>query len=143
MSPICSNCGKALKGGRRYPFAALGYTHNQSARTLNVSGSTWQDYMCHGIGREAAERIANKLGVHPYELWPEMIDDDAGIRPCVECGSPFIPGRPHQTYCGVLCRHRSNGRRSMRRYRATDRGKEANRSYARSYKTYLRERKAS
>jgi lambda repressor-like predicted transcriptional regulator/DNA-directed RNA polymerase subunit RPC12/RpoP len=141
MSPVCDRCGKTLRGGRRFPFTTLGLTHDQSARKLGVSGRTWQGYMCHGVGREAAERIANRLGVHPYELWPDMIDHDAGAKPCEECGKPFIPTRSTQRMCSPRCRSRRWQRNRYQNdpdWRARDVAK--SRAYYENYGDYCRQR---
>lgn len=137
----CPNCDKNLRGGPRFSFLALGLTHNESARTLGVSGSTWQNYMCHGVNREAAERIADKLGVHPYELWPDMVDHDAGVKPCEECGQPFIPNTTRQRFCDRNCAVRQwmrNRYQSDPDWRARDIAR--SRAYYEDYGDYCRNR---
>lgn len=109
----CERCGKTLRGGPRFPFHTLELSHNQSARTLGISGSTWQDYMCHGVGREAAERIADKMGVHVYGLWPELVDHDLASqhRECEDCGQAFLPATGRQRFCTRNCAARAWQRR--------------------------------
>lgn len=111
----CDRCGKKLRGGPRFSFATLGFSERGS-RAFGVSGRTWQNYMCHGVGREQAERIAERLGVHPYELWPELIDYDAGARPCKVCDGLFVPVRCDQVYCGAACRKRAQNQRRQERH---------------------------
>lgn len=64
------------EGAIRYAFSAvadaLGLEESQAARAVRISGSTEQHYRQYGMSIDVAERMADRIGRHPYELWPEM-----------------------------------------------------------------------
>jgi hypothetical protein len=64
----------------RYPFAplaaAMQLSEAHACRVLNLSGSTAVEYRRRGLTRRVADRLAVAAGLHPYEVWPEMVDDD-------------------------------------------------------------------
>lgn len=64
---------------RRYPWAplaaAMGLSEASAARALGVTGSTEQEYRRRGVTDRVAERLAGLAGLHPSEVWPELIDD--------------------------------------------------------------------
>lgn len=65
----------------RYPLQPLaqlaGMSNRQALLALKVSGTTYQKYRDQGMLRDAADRAAVRLGFHPYEVWPEMVDHDS------------------------------------------------------------------
>lgn len=62
----------------RYPWAplaaAMGLSEHQAAARLGVSGTTQQTYRRIGVLEETAERLADKAGLHPFEVWPELLE---------------------------------------------------------------------
>jgi hypothetical protein len=62
-------------------------------------------------------------------MWPEMIDHDAGTRPCDGCGTRFVPYRSNHRWCSIRCRENA----AKRRYRATPNGNQKTRAYRRRY----------
>ena len=45
-------------------------------------------------------------GLHPYEVWHDMVDHDAGVGACLNCGKPYVPhpkGASRRQYCSELC----------------------------------------
>lgn len=92
----------------RYPFAdlanAMGLSENAACRALNVSGSTQQDYRSRGLSERVADRLAVKAGLHPFEVWPDMIAE--ANAECAECGASFVPTRKGHVYCGGNCSRR-------------------------------------
>lgn len=82
----------------RFPFQPVADLLRTSvwraAEQLGISGTTYQHDVAHGISLVRAERIAVRLGVHPYELWPDMPELIRGIGPRLDdpCGcSPNCP----------------------------------------------------
>lgn len=92
--------------GQRYPleplFAKIGGSFDHTRRQLGLSGGQANAYRAKGCIEETAERLAIRAGFHPFEIWPEMVDDvidDVEGRPqvqvvhlfvtCVECGRPL------------------------------------------------------
>lgn len=63
----------------RYDLDALTVPHTGPTRDLRaylgISGQQWLRYMAHGVSERSADRFAVKCGKHPFEVWPEMIDD--------------------------------------------------------------------
>lgn len=61
----------------RYPFAdlaaAMSQSEHQAAVRLGLSGSTEQEYRRRGMTERVADRLAVKAGLHPFEVWPEML----------------------------------------------------------------------
>lgn len=108
---------------RRFPFAdlarAMGVTEHAACVALSVSGSTEQDYRRRGLTARVAERLAERARLHPYEVWPELLDEVlAGMeRQCEAqgCTNAFIdsPGRggPRRRWCSRRCAARENARK--------------------------------
>lgn len=72
---------------------------------------------------EVAERCADRLGVHPYCLWPEMRDDVIAsvVRVCAAegCEETFEPLTVRRIYCSTRCRdRRAKADWARRRYRS-------------------------
>lgn len=68
----------------RYPFAplvdAMGLSPSAAARTLGMSGQTQARYLDVGMPADTAYRLADRAGIHPFEVWPELVDDEAARR---------------------------------------------------------------
>jgi hypothetical protein len=64
-----------------YPFAPLaalmGLSEHQAAMRLGISGSTEQRYRREGMSEKVADRLAVRAHLHPFEVWPEMIEHTA------------------------------------------------------------------
>lgn len=125
---------------RRYPIAplvtALAIPAGASVtRALNISGTRLATYATYGIDERAAERLAVRVGLTPYEVWPEMLDQAIADleRICASggCGERFVQlhGGPRKRFCSRTCKARENWRRraaqgphvareTKRRYRA-------------------------
>lgn len=133
----------------RYPFASLAAamctTEARAARELGLSGSTEQQYRRDGVSARVADRLAVKAGVHPYEVWPEMVDHviaamtvecEAG-----DCTNRFVPpvtasGQKRKRYCSRACQLRWNHKR---RYQSDPAARERQKAAARRYKAEVRE----
>jgi endogenous inhibitor of DNA gyrase (YacG/DUF329 family) len=96
-----------------------------------------------GVSRSLADRIADRLSLHVYELWPEMRDDDIAdlTRTCAadDCAETFVVLRPsaHRRFCSARCKARMEWRR---RWSSVDEEtKERKRAYVRAYKDEVRE----
>lgn len=118
---------------RRYrlqPLAQMaGMTDREALLALKVSGTTYQKYRDEGLSRDVADRMAERLGFHPYEVWPDMVEDDledlADLPPegqqCAAWGCPewFIPSRVGGSkrwpprFCSTRCRNRDKRRRQI------------------------------
>jgi hypothetical protein len=65
---------------RFYPVQPLlqmmGCTLSEAQKTLGIGGDQYRRFQEEGLRREVAERKALKAGFHPYEVWPELADDD-------------------------------------------------------------------
>jgi len=142
----CPKCGRALRGAR-YPLQPLADLLRESVSEmttrLHISGATLRGYQCHGIGERSADRLAARVGVPAYTVWPEMIDDvisDTGRECAAEDCTARFHGHPNQRYCSPQCRRRIQARRHRERHR--DRYRARQRSWrernAESYADYQR-----
>jgi hypothetical protein len=91
------------------------------ARELDEDRTTILRARERGLTREAAERLAEKAGYIPYELWPEILDHDIATieRVCAspDCDVRFIPDDPRQKKCSRRCVLRDAGARYKDRHR--------------------------
>lgn len=137
---------------RRYELepllrAAGGISLKRLQQTVGFNGPTYRNVRDRGLTPDQADRYAVRLGLHPFEVWPELLDHQIvdAQRSCAAtgCANTFMPhagkGGQNRRYCSDPCR----ARESMRRHRATPHGREANRRYLASYRAYLRERRQS
>lgn len=90
-------------------------------RALGVSSKVLIDYAVLGLTERQAERLAVRLGVDPYQCWPEMLDEAIAEveRECaaVDCAVRFVPPAkaPHKRFCSSTCRRREQRREQYRR----------------------------
>lgn len=112
---------------RRYDLAPLaaaaGLPLPALGRALGIHGSQWKQAREQGVGERAADHYAVRLGLHPIEVWPELVDHviEAASIPCAGCPGTFAPRRSTQRYCTERCRLAAKARRryrSSRDYRA-------------------------
>lgn len=120
----------------RYPLDPL-LDRGWSMKKLNdlapCGGGEYRTRRERGVTADVADRMAVAAGFHPYELWPEMLDDHISAyvdRSCAECGSDFTPTAPHQRFCHRRCRDRQGERiRYQRSAAARSRARERRRLY--------------
>lgn len=147
---------------KRYPVQALADMLDVEVgaltRILNVSGSTWKQYRDEGVSERVADRLATKVGLVTYRVWPEMVDDiiaDESVE-CAEptCDDTFIPRWSRHAYCSPTCRRRAAKRRERqsadgamknreRRRRHYQENGEYERARQRAYERQLRASKAA
>lgn len=124
----------------------LGGTVGTQAELLGVAKRTVQRYANKGLTREQAEDVADRFGLHVYELWPDMREGDLE-RWAVDCEASdcpvrFVPpptgrGQKRKRYCSRTCQVRTN----RRRLRENPVQRERDNEVARQYKAWLRERR--
>jgi hypothetical protein len=126
----CDDCCKAntdyfrryYNRGQRYPLEALTDASELSeaalVRQVGMSGSTLKRVRVEGLSEAQADRYACRLGLVPWMVWPNWLDD-AQV-PCKECGELFVPKRKGHVYCTVRCGRRANDRENKRRRYASD-----------------------
>lgn len=131
---------------RTYPIEPLleatGMTMSQLAQALGIGGPEYRRYRQDGMSRDVAERKALKAGFHPYEVWPEMVEDDLPMCDAEDCDQRYVP-RPNQRFCSTRCARRVK----QRRYRAShpeqqEKDRERARRYHAETPQYQRLRKA-
>lgn len=63
---------------RRWPiqplYEALDVEPYEAWVTWRISGATARKYEAQGLTDDQADRLATRAGLHPYEVWPEMLD---------------------------------------------------------------------
>ena len=120
---------------------ALGIERSALARRLGISGSTWKQYRDQGVTEKVADRLAVRAGLHPSEVWPEIVDEwiSASSGVCPECGESFVKTRSSHRFCSDSCRRRPAQRRYYNRKYQTDpefRQKEKDRASALYYESH-------
>lgn len=121
-------------------------------RQLGVSAKDVRDFRSRGMTARVAERLADKAGFNPYEVWPTW-NADIAIAPlvCKFCGKEFFPAQrqPSQVYCSAQCRSKNRDRskdaeRERARYQENEakraRKKETNAAYYAENGDYVRAR---
>lgn len=134
---------------KRYPVEPLARLMRMTPRSAMSTfrlGRTGTDYIDRGVTAQVADRLAHLAGFIPYEVWPEMLDDaiadlerECEAPDCTVRSMPGPRGGRLRRFCSPTC----GSRVRMRRYRATERGKQANRDYVRRYKAEVRARRAA
>lgn len=125
IEPLLAATGLTLNGFIRLHMPSVNGTYYRRARDL-------------GLTADQADRWACAAGLHPFEVWPEMIDDqiEDQYRECDadDCSTRFV-GDGRRRFCSGTCRRRMKARR----YRATEAGAEVNRRIRRAYYAENRE----
>jgi predicted sulfurtransferase len=101
--------------------------------------------MREGLSEAKADRWAVRLGRLAYEVWPEMVDE-AIAELEQECAAPDCTERfvaPPKAWNKRYCSSRCCSRESMRAFRRTRKGREANRRYRREVMELRRRREMS
>lgn len=111
---------------KRYPLgplaALMGVSLHACAKSLGVSGSTFQKYRDEGMLERSAERLAVRAGWHPAEVWGDWLDDQIAdcSRACDRCGESFVPWRRDQRFCSQPCNRAWWGAEMQRRRYRSD-----------------------
>lgn len=110
--------------GKRYALAPLvevsGMSESELARKIGLSGSTLVKAREWGLVEKAADRYACRLGLVPWLVWSDWLDDCE-----VECANPscdvtFVPLRRSHRHCTRDCYQREYKRENYRQLYATD-----------------------
>jgi hypothetical protein len=121
----------------RYPFAPLEEIARQRirntdeygvgpgvprlARLLGVHARQVHRWRELGVTRDQADQLADAVGHHPSNIWPEIFEHDIAAmeRVCASptCGERFIPDDPRQKKCSRRCVLRDAGARYKARHR--------------------------
>lgn len=108
---------------RRYPLPdslVSGLKDQEIADLMGVVRRTvcrWRD---HGMNQDAAERLAEVFGEHPFVLWPELRDRAIAAVSLIcaagDCDGTFVrqSSQSRQLFCSNTCARRQK----QRRYRA-------------------------
>lgn len=118
------------------PDAHLAALFGVSVRSI----LSWRD---RGMSDMQADRYANRLNLHPVEVWPdfdELSDDEVDdlesmpeLPRCAEpgCNNPVIPSKnhPNKRYCSKTCRVRAKDRRRRQNPEIRERKNARHRAY--------------
>jgi hypothetical protein len=66
-----------------------------------MNGTDYRRVIDVGLSADQADRWAVRCGLHPAEVWPEIVDE--AKRPCAECSTPFFPHDKRHRFCTPLC----------------------------------------
>lgn len=98
----------------RYPiadlFAHMAGSDDDCRRRLGISGGAYGPMVQRGLTFDQAERYAERAGLIPEFVWPEIVDEliERESRECAAdgCTERFVPENPRRIYCSNLCRDR-------------------------------------
>ena len=100
----------AQVGRVRYSFDPIDFHRGDTeisviAAKIGVAHGTVQKWRERGMDEENADRVATALGLHPWQLWPEMLAVATApvMREC-SCGEFFVLTRPEKRWCNAACR---------------------------------------
>jgi lambda repressor-like predicted transcriptional regulator len=109
----------------RYPFAPVEVHRGDTeisviAERVGVTHATVQKWRQRGMDEKNADRVATALGLHPWQLWPEMLADATApvMRECPTCGEFFVLTRKDKRYCRKACQRPSQAAKDRKRERA-------------------------
>lgn len=97
----------------RYSFAPIDAHRGDTelsvlADKIGVAHGTVQKWRERGMEEHNADRVATALGLHPWQLWPEMlvVATEQVQRECANpaCYEVFVPSRSDQRVCSPKCR---------------------------------------
>lgn len=101
-------------------MALTGWTMDQVRAVAPCNGNEYRLRRAHGVTEAIADRLAVAAGYHPFEVWPEMLEDAAAERRCDRCGGGFVPVRRAQRWCSPRCRVFNAQAAHLRRRRRND-----------------------
>lgn len=115
----------------RYPIEALAEamreSYSQACDRLGIGGGQRNRISAAGgFTMDQAEHYANRVGFHPWNIWPEMVDhlmeDEGAVRSCVICSTNFPPRSANHICCSPPCqterdRRMKRERRKLRPWR--------------------------
>lgn len=112
----------------RYPiadlFAQLPGNEKECCHRLGISGSSYGNFVQHGLTFDQAERYAERAGLNAYTVWPAMVDEliDRESKVCAApgCEERFVPTHPRRVYCCRRCQQNVAKAAYKRRRYATD-----------------------
>lgn len=121
----------------RYPFDPIDVHRGDTeisvlADKIGVAHSTIQKWRDRGMEEHNADRVATALGLHPWQLWPEMLAVATApvMRECEhpDCFEEFILTRSDKRFCSARCRERAPERAARHRERSAAYARERYRS---------------
>lgn len=124
---------------QRYPlapfFEVTGWNMTKLQNSFRSNGPEYRIRKDRGVTEAMAERLALEVGRHPFEIWPEMVEDRLETRDCDRCGTAFVPVRRKQRWCSPKCRlYNAQKEHQRRKWAADPEWAEAQRERARRYR---------
>lgn len=118
---------------KRYPLAALveasGMSEAELGRRVGLSGSSLTKARRDGLIESAADRYACRAGLVPWLVWSDWLEDAFVECAAEDCCERFVPRDKANIWCSRRCYQRVK----MRRYRATEAGRENNRKWRKAW----------
>lgn len=124
---------------RRYPLAALidasGLSEHALGQRVGLSGTPLIRARRNGLIESAADKYACRLGLVPWLVWSDWLDD-AWVKCAAEqCTNQFVPSRKGHRFCSTACYQRDWKARWFRdRYAQDPKFREAQRERAKAYR---------
>jgi hypothetical protein len=75
-----------------------------------------------GLNEANADACATALGLHPWQLWPEMLAANTApvVRECETCGETFVLTDPRKRFCNRRCKDAHPSARAHRSAKAAE-----------------------
>lgn len=125
-------------------MALTGWTLSQVQDVAPCNGTEWRTRKQEGVTEFVADRIACAAGLHPHEVWPEMLDHalEAAAKACAadDCSDDFVPTDARQRFCSKRCKSRAWQQRQRRDAAYRKREAERRRGYYAESAEYERRR---
>lgn len=102
----------------RYPLQPLldaaGMTLNDLRQVCPMGGSTYRRARTDGLSEEQADRYACRVGLVPWVIWPDWLDELRVECADEKCAERFVPRMRSQRFCSRACGNRHRTREALR-----------------------------
>lgn len=83
--------------------------------TFPMNGATYRRVLDEGLSEVQADRLAVRLGLLPWDVWPDWLEAAEVECAATDCAVRFVPAQGHQRFCHSSCSSRQRRRDRYRR----------------------------
>ena len=113
----------------RYPLQPLldaaGMSLSELRELCPMNGRVYRNARTIGLTEDQADRWSCKVGLLPWLIWSDWLEDAERKCAADDCTERFVPRDKANIWCSRRCYQRIK----MRRYRSTEAGRENNRKW--------------